>query len=234
MNDFINTLSHAPLPTILVVAGIVFWVLAIAGSLAGKITVEPGKQKTAGVVGTALIVLGLMLSFFVPGSGNQNGLEATPKPPQTTAPSTAQTTGSPAPQATAPPIAQTTASPTPPRATAPPSDQTKGPRPGETNAELPPVVKSDQTSAKPSPGVNCTGTGTPDEVEICGNARLAGLDRQLSAIFQALLKRSDKDQQTKLKREESTWVQQRGKCQSDERCLTEAYKSRIDQLQLAP
>ena len=234
MNDFINTLSHAPLPTILVVAGIVFWVLAIAGSLAGKITVEPGKQKTAGVVGTALIVLGLMLTFFAPGSGNQNGLEATPKPPQTTAPSTAQTTGSPAPQATAPPIAQTTASPTPPRATAPPSDQTKGPRPGETNAELPPVVKSDQTSAKPSPGVNCTGTGTPDEVEICGNARLAGLDRQLSAIFQALLKRSDKDQQTKLKREESTWVQQRGKCQSDERCLTEAYKSRIDQLQLAP
>ena len=65
MNDLLNTLSHTPLPTILVVAGIAFWVLAIAGSLAGKITVEPGKQKTGGFVGSSLIVLGLIL-FFAP------------------------------------------------------------------------------------------------------------------------------------------------------------------------
>jgi hypothetical protein len=29
------------------VAGIMFWILAIAGSLAGKITVEPGEPSTA-------------------------------------------------------------------------------------------------------------------------------------------------------------------------------------------
>ena len=82
MNDLLNTLSHTPLPTILIVAGIVFWVLAIAGSLAGKITVEPGKQKTAGFVGTAFIILGLIL-FFAPGPINEPTSETTTKPIET-------------------------------------------------------------------------------------------------------------------------------------------------------
>lgn len=38
MSDLLGALNHTPLPTILVVAGIAFWILAIAGSLAGKIT----------------------------------------------------------------------------------------------------------------------------------------------------------------------------------------------------
>ncbi len=113
MNDLLNTLSHTPLPTILVVAGIVFWILAIAGSLAGKITIEPGKQKTAAVVGTTFIVLGLFLLFFAPPN---------PTPSE--------------------PIVATTETP----------KQTTGPSPAHT---------------QPSPGVNCSGTGSPDEVEIC-------------------------------------------------------------------
>src|SRR6266581_1140101 len=107
MNDFLSALSHTPLPTILVVAGIAFWILAIAGSVAGKITVEPGKQKTAGLVGTAFIVLGLIL-FFAPGPTNQDGSETTT-------------------------------------------------RTTETNKSE--SAPSDQTNTRPSPGVNCTGTG---------------------------------------------------------------------------
>ena len=83
MNDLLNTLSHTPLPTILVVAGIAFWILAIAGSVAGKITVEPGKQKTAGVVGTAFIVSGLIL-FFAPSPTNHNESETTARTAGTT------------------------------------------------------------------------------------------------------------------------------------------------------
>ena len=183
MNDLLNTLSHTPLPTILVVAGIVFWVLAIAGSLAGKVTVEPGKQKTAGFVGTALILLGLIL-FFAPGPIN----ETTKKPIETTTKST-----------------ETTKSDSPP--------------PG-----------SDQNRARPSPGVNCTG-GTPDEVTICGNATLSDLDWRLYGMYQSLMKRLDQNQQTKLGREEVSWVKQRGECQRDINCLTAAYKSRMSQLQ---
>jgi len=177
VNDLLNTLSHTPLPTILVVAGIAFWVLAIAGSLAGKITVEPGKQKIAGFVGTALIVLGLIL-FFAPGPINQPTLETTTKPIET------------------------------------------------TNSDS----NSDQNRARPSPGVNCTGGG-PDEVTICGNATLSDLDWRLYGVYQSLMKRLDQNQQTKLGREEVSWVKQRGECQSDVNCLTAAYKSRIGQLQ---
>jgi len=187
VNDLLNTLSHTPLPTILIVAGIVFWVLAIAGSLAGKITVEPGKQKTAGFVGTAFIILGLIL-FFAPGPINQPTLETPTKPIETTT------------------------------------------KPIETTKSDSPPPNSDQNRARPSPGVNCTG-GTPDEVTICGNATLSDLDWRLYGVYQSLMKRLDQNQQTKLGREEVSWVKQRGECQSDVNCLTAAYKSRIGQLQ---
>jgi uncharacterized protein YecT (DUF1311 family) len=183
VTDFLNTLSHTPLPTILVVAGIAFWVLAIAGSLAGKITVEPGKQKTAGFVGTALIVVGLIL-FFAPGPTNQGAPETTTKTTETT------------------------------RSDSPPTN-------------------SNQNNTRPSPGVNCTGTGTPDETAICGNATLIDLDWRLYGVYQALMKRSDQNQQTKLSREEASWVKQRNECQRDIGCLTAAYQSRISQLQSA-
>src|SRR5215472_6923330 len=150
MSDLLNTLSHTPLPTILVVAGIMFWILAIAGSVAGKITVEPSKQKAAGVVGTAFIVLGLIL-FFAPRPTDQGGSQET----------------------------------------------------------------SDKNRGRPSPGVNCTGTGTPDEIAICGNATLIDLDWQLYDAYQASLKRLHQHQQAKLAREAGSWVKQRGECQRD-------------------
>jgi hypothetical protein len=96
LNDLLSALSSTPLPTILVVAGILFWILAIAGSLAGKITVEKGKQKTAGLVGTALIALGLVL-FFVPSNQPEPGRT---KEAQTPGSSTPGAQGFPAPKQT--------------------------------------------------------------------------------------------------------------------------------------
>jgi hypothetical protein len=61
MDAFLGALKDTPLPTIFVVAGIAFWVLAIAGSITGKIKVQPGRQWAAGIAGTVLIVLGLWL-----------------------------------------------------------------------------------------------------------------------------------------------------------------------------
>jgi hypothetical protein len=61
MDDLFGAIKDTPLPTVLVVAGIVFWILAVAGSIAGKIRVRPGRQRAAGIIGTVLIVLGLVL-----------------------------------------------------------------------------------------------------------------------------------------------------------------------------
>ncbi len=65
MTDFLRLIQNTPLPSILVVAGIVFWLLAISGSIAGKITLLPNQQRTAGLVGSAFVAIGLML-YFVP------------------------------------------------------------------------------------------------------------------------------------------------------------------------
>ena len=203
VNDLLSTLSHTPLPTILVVAGIMFWILAIAGSVAGKISVEPGKQRTAGLVGTGFIALGLVL-FFAPEKTETTKITQTPPVVQ--------------------PPAQTPS--TPVQAPAPP------PIPIETTG---PTVfpKSDTTSARPSAGVNCTGTGTPDEIKICGSAKLSELDWQLNGAYQAASKKLNKNQRAKLASDENAWLKKRGDCQSDEQCLTAVYRSRIDQLQLA-
>jgi uncharacterized protein YecT (DUF1311 family) len=209
VNDLLNTLSHTPLPTILVLAGIVFWILAIAGSLAGKITVEPSKQKSAAIVGSVLIGLGLILYFSA-----QKAPE--PTPPPAPAPSSV----------TAPSSVMAPSPPTPaPSSVTAPSPPTPAPSPAPS---------SGQTRTRPSPSFNCTGTGTPDEIEICGSAKLIDLDWQLHDIYQALLRRLDQHQQDELIREQRTWIKQRGKCQRDEGCLTATYNSRIDQLRLAP
>lgn len=71
MDEFFKALGLTPLPTIFVVAGIFFWILAIAGSLAGKITIQRRNQKTARLVGTVLIALGLVLSFFAPSTQDE-------------------------------------------------------------------------------------------------------------------------------------------------------------------
>jgi len=196
--DLARAISETPLPTIFVVGGILFWILAIAGSVAGKITIEPGMRLTAQLAGTAFIVLGLIL-FFVPGSTNQPETETTLKPTTSAVSS-------------APPA--TTAASAPAAVTAPPVS--------------PPV-----THTRPSPGVNCTGTGTPDEVAICADARLIDLDWQLYDLYHETLSALDKGQQTQLIHDESVWVTQRSACKGDANCLIEAYQLRIDQLKSA-
>jgi len=58
-----DAISKTPLTNILVLAGLFFWLLAVAGSLAGKITVKPQQQKIAAILGTVLLVVGLALNF---------------------------------------------------------------------------------------------------------------------------------------------------------------------------
>jgi uncharacterized protein YecT (DUF1311 family) len=205
VDDLIRTVSQTPLPTILVLAGIAFWILAIAGSLAGKITIDPSRRWAAGAVGSAFVGLGLILFFISEQKATQPPPPAPPSPVQQPSPSNVQLSP--------PPVAVVRPEP---------------PAPAPTPAANPPPV------ARPGPGVNCTGSGSPDEVAICGSATLAALDRKLFDIYVTLLKRLDADQQIKLKQEEAAWVKQRSKCQSNQDCLLATYKSRIEQLQMVP
>lgn len=148
--------------------------------------------------------------------------------------STPAQTGSPSPptQTTMPPSppAQTTVPPSPPAQTAgsPASTKTAS---SETKTEVTPLCKIQPNhKARPSPGVNCTATGTRDEVEICGNTDLCDLDWQLYSFYQVAKTGLDKDQLTQLGKAESAWVKKRGECASDASCIAKEYKSRIDEL----
>jgi hypothetical protein len=61
MDSIITALKDTPIPTILVVAGIVFLLLSIAGQLAGRIAVPPERQRQAAIIGCLLVVVGLAL-----------------------------------------------------------------------------------------------------------------------------------------------------------------------------
>src|SRR5262249_15626777 len=61
MGDIITALKDTPVPTILIVGGIGFLLLAVAGSIAGKIEIPPARQKWAGGIGVVLLSVGLIL-----------------------------------------------------------------------------------------------------------------------------------------------------------------------------
>lgn len=81
--EFIGSLQNTPLPTILVIGGILLLVLAVASELGGKITIAPQRQKSALILGIGLLAIGVALYFIPEG----NGKEAESPPAQeTTAP----------------------------------------------------------------------------------------------------------------------------------------------------
>jgi uncharacterized protein YecT (DUF1311 family) len=220
--DLLKTLSQTPLPTIFVLAGVLFWILAIAGSVAGKITVESGKQLTAALVGTVFIALGLVLflapditSYFA--IANVTPTADTPKGPSSSAPTTASSTSSPTATATATATSPSTSSSSP--------NTPLAPSLAENKTDSPACAQLDQTLTRPSPGVNCTGTA--DEVEICGSRALIKLDWELYCLYGAAKSRLNKIQQTELTASEDAWLKQREGCKRDESCLVDAYKMRI-------
>lgn len=71
MTKSLETLANTPLPTILVVAGIVFLLLSVAGKLSDKVTVPETRQKQALYLGLVLLGAGIVMSqMSVPATGD--------------------------------------------------------------------------------------------------------------------------------------------------------------------
>jgi hypothetical protein len=64
MDELAKSLFMAPLPTLFIVAGIIFLFVAVVGSISGKI--EPGTKGrvASGIIGCLFVVLGLSLHFL--------------------------------------------------------------------------------------------------------------------------------------------------------------------------
>src|SRR5512139_3509524 len=79
MDSIVSLLKDTPIPTILVVGGIVFLFLALAGQIAGKLEVPASRQKWSALAGILLMSAGLLL-YIIPGrlQGRQAGAAAAP------------------------------------------------------------------------------------------------------------------------------------------------------------
>jgi hypothetical protein len=90
MDSIISLLKDTPIPTILVLSGIVFLFLALAGQIAGKLEVPPARQKWAAAAGAIFLGAGLLL-YLAPGLPRFSRAQASPQ--RTLAPSQGNTTG---------------------------------------------------------------------------------------------------------------------------------------------
>ena len=84
--DILYKLSDTPVPNVLVIAGIVFLLLAVAGKVGANLSVPPNRQKTAALIGTILLISGIAIFMVPPGSKSrgveqQNTVEKLPPKP---------------------------------------------------------------------------------------------------------------------------------------------------------
>ena len=84
MGNIMDALKDTPIPTLLVVAGIVFLLLSIAGQLAGRIVVPPERQRQALLLGCVLVVVGIALHIAPPRSASPQLPAVSPGPPPKT------------------------------------------------------------------------------------------------------------------------------------------------------
>jgi hypothetical protein len=116
MESVFTALKDTPLPTILVIAGLVFLLLSMAGQLIGHITVPPERQRWAAVTGGMLLIMGI-------------GLHVIPL----MWPSASGTRNAPVSQLSTPPVEEVSPRPSPasPRVSLPPKPDS-GPAPVQT------------------------------------------------------------------------------------------------------
>jgi uncharacterized protein len=80
------------------------------------------------------------------------------------------------------------------------------------------------------PSFDCAKGGAPDEVTICNSDTLSVLDRQMADLFTRVRDGLGSAQQLRLGEEQRVWLGHRAACQKDERCIVDAYRSRLAQL----
>ncbi len=87
MENVVVEIARTPLPTILVMAGILFLFLAVVGKLGAWIAVSPQKQKLAGVLGSLLLIAGLILYIQRPSAPVLPSVKQAPADPLAQQPS---------------------------------------------------------------------------------------------------------------------------------------------------
>jgi uncharacterized protein YecT (DUF1311 family) len=102
----------------------------------------------------------------------------------------------------------------PPPATAPPRQATPEPAPPRATA---------------SPSFNCRNARTRGEIAVCGDAGLAGLDRQMASQFNSAMARADGGERALLERTRGRFLSYRDSCRTDS-CIADTYRGRMREI----
>jgi uncharacterized protein YecT (DUF1311 family)/multisubunit Na+/H+ antiporter MnhG subunit len=68
MSDVLDFLSNTPIPTILIVAGLIFMLLALADKVSGHIQISGHNKKIALVIGVLLLITGIIIEYMIAGA----------------------------------------------------------------------------------------------------------------------------------------------------------------------
>lgn len=151
MWSLITELKDTPVPTILVIAGIGFLLLALAGDIEGRIKVKGLRQWFAGVTGLVFIGLGIVM-YLSPQMAQPLVVGVQPPPATPGAPTAA-------PSVTIAPTATT--APTPTNLPSPTASATAAATIEATTPPLPPTVVVTPTTPDPPPTATAVATSMP-------------------------------------------------------------------------
>ncbi len=79
MTETIKALGDTPIPTMLVVAGIVFLLLSVAGKLSTHLVIPESRKKQALLLGLLMLGAGVVLNLQPVGSAKETTAQATPE-----------------------------------------------------------------------------------------------------------------------------------------------------------
>lgn len=92
MKDIAETLAGTPIPTILVIAGILFLLMSVAEKISGHLTIPETRKKQALILGLALLAVGVALFVLQSTPNSPDAVETTtPSPPNSPDPDVSKT-----------------------------------------------------------------------------------------------------------------------------------------------
>lgn len=94
--------------------------------------------------------------------------------------------------------------------------------------EVEPEPRPAVASARPS--FNCRVARSRSEQAVCGNGRLAGLDRAMSSQFYSALSGADPETRRALRRTRDRFLSYRERCGGDEACIADTYQGRMAEI----
>lgn len=126
-------------------------------------------------------------------------------------------------------LAKIAAPPDPAKVDLDPAANAVAPVPVDPLAPAPAPGQAQPAAPTASPSFNCANARTSGEIAVCGDERLAAMDRRMAAQFASALSEASAGQQANLIRTRDAFLRYRDNCPSND-CIAETYRGRMREI----